>query len=71
MLIQKTSFTRAQFFCLLFLVSAVNTIAQKTHSDNGDGTYTNPVIAADFPDPDVTGMHMANGRYGRESCHHL
>ncbi len=27
--------------------------AQKTHSDNGDGTYTNPVIAADFPDPDV------------------
>lgn len=25
----------------------------KTHSDNGDGTYTNPVIAADFPDPDV------------------
>ena len=27
--------------------------AQKLHSDNGDGTYTNPVIAADFPDPDV------------------
>lgn len=25
----------------------------KMHSDNGDGTYTNPVIAADFPDPDV------------------
>jgi beta-xylosidase len=25
----------------------------KFHSDNGDGTYTNPVIAADFPDPDV------------------
>jgi len=25
----------------------------KTHGDNGDGTYTNPVIAADFPDPDV------------------
>jgi len=23
------------------------------HGDNGDGTYTNPVIAADFPDPDV------------------
>jgi len=22
-------------------------------SDNGDGTFTNPVIAADFPDPDV------------------
>ena len=27
--------------------------AQKFHSDNGDGTYTNPVINADFPDPDV------------------
>ena len=27
--------------------------AQKIHSDNGNGTYTNPVIAADFPDPDV------------------
>ncbi len=23
------------------------------HSDNGNGTYTNPVIPADFPDPDV------------------
>jgi beta-xylosidase len=28
-------------------------LAQKYHSDNGNGTYTNPVIAADFPDPDV------------------
>jgi beta-xylosidase len=27
--------------------------AQKMQSDNGDGTYTNPVIFADFPDPDV------------------
>ena len=27
--------------------------AQKYSSDNGDGTYTNPVINADFPDPDV------------------
>ncbi len=27
--------------------------AQKLQSDNRDGTYTNPVIAADFPDPDV------------------
>jgi beta-xylosidase len=27
--------------------------AQKTQSDNGDGTYTNPVIYSDFPDPDV------------------
>jgi beta-xylosidase len=27
--------------------------AQQFSSDNGDGTYTNPLIAADFPDPDV------------------
>ena len=27
--------------------------AQQTQSDNGDGTYTNPLISADFPDPDV------------------
>src|SRR5690348_16272512 len=27
--------------------------AQNVHADNGDGTYTNPVINADFPDPDV------------------
>lgn len=25
----------------------------KYQSDNGDGTYTNPVIPADYPDPDV------------------
>ncbi len=25
----------------------------RSHSDNGNGTYTNPVIHADFPDPDV------------------
>ena len=31
--------------------SGQNTV--KMHSDNGDGTFTNPVIAADFPDPDV------------------
>jgi len=27
--------------------------AQKFYSDNGDGTYTNPLINADFPDPDA------------------
>lgn len=25
----------------------------QSHSDNGDGTFTNPVIFGDFPDPDV------------------
>ncbi|MBA7537960.1 Beta-xylosidase [subsurface metagenome] len=37
---------------LTFLIS-IHLSAQQTHSDNGDDTYTNPVIAADFPDPDV------------------
>src|SRR6188768_1005740 len=39
---------------LLLAFAITNTsLAQKFHGDNGDGTYTNPVIAADFPDPDV------------------
>jgi beta-xylosidase len=40
-------------FFLLLLLPFVSVFAQETCSDNGDGTYTNPVIAADFPDPDV------------------
>jgi beta-xylosidase len=43
-----------------------------THSDNGNGTFTNPVIFGDFPDPDVirvgdvyymstTSMHLFPG----------
>lgn len=38
---------------VLNFVFSINLIAQKLRSDNGDGTFTNPVIAADFPDPDV------------------
>lgn len=42
---------------LLVLISMffffVNLNAQKRYADNGNGTYTNPVIPADFPDPDV------------------
>jgi beta-xylosidase len=43
----------AAFLLLLALVSGSKLIAQKIHSDNGDGTFTNPVITSDFPDPDV------------------
>lgn len=39
-------------FLLLFVLLS-HSLAQHLHADNGDGTYTNPVIAADFPDPDV------------------
>lgn len=38
---------------LAFTLQATSVKAQKYHSDNGNGTYTNPIIAADFPDPDV------------------
>jgi beta-xylosidase len=38
---------------LLLLLLSLQLFAQKFHSDNHDGTYTNPLIAADFPDPDV------------------
>jgi len=46
----KSLIFRLMLICLL---PALDAGAQKTTSDNGDGTYTNPVIPADFPDPDV------------------
>jgi len=41
------------YFLLFLLAPSLALKAQKNHSDNGNGTYTNPVIPADFPDPDV------------------
>ncbi|WP_207424934.1 glycoside hydrolase family 43 protein [Desertivirga brevis] len=43
------------FTALLFLFVAQTPMstAQKISADNGDGTFTNPVIPADFPDVDV------------------
>lgn len=43
-------------FGLYFLVLVLfgNTLsAQNIHSDNGDGTFTNPVVPFDFPDVDI------------------
>jgi beta-xylosidase len=51
--IQKFLFIWTHIYFLILFLSVNNLNAQKTHSDNGDGTYTNPVIPADFPDPDV------------------
>jgi hypothetical protein len=34
---------------LLFSCTSQQQSVVKMQSDNGDGTYTNPVIAADFP----------------------
>jgi len=37
-------------FCMLgFCISS----DYARQSDNGDGTYTNPVLYADYPDPDI------------------
>ncbi|KAA9035677.1 glycosyl hydrolase 43 family protein [Ginsengibacter hankyongi] len=38
---------------LLCTISANRLQAQNVHSDKGNGTYTNPLVSADFPDPDV------------------
>jgi hypothetical protein len=44
----------AIFYLFLFSVlPLINLPAQKLQSDNGNGTYTNPVIYSDYPDPDV------------------
>ena len=53
MKIKPVSAKYAIYLCLISTISLIRVNAQKTHSDNGDGTFTNPVIAADFPDPDV------------------
>ena len=50
--------------CLMALMTLVNAAAQTVSKvwspDNGDGTYTNPVLNADYSDPDVC---EANGAY--------
>ncbi len=50
--LSKTYLTRL-LLCIIFLMPVSLCLAQKTYSDNLDGTYTNPVIPADYPDPDV------------------
>jgi beta-xylosidase len=44
---------RVEILWVILLFSFFSLYAQKLQSDNGDGTYTNPVIYSDFPDPDV------------------
>jgi len=52
MLIKKKLKLITLFLTLCLVVSKLSH-AQNVHSDNGNGTYTNPLISADFPDPDV------------------
>lgn len=41
--------------CILTFLQACAPVQRHVlfSSDNGDGTYTNPVINADYPDPDI------------------
>ena len=59
----------AKYFLISALFYSLTDLnAQKLQSDNGDGTYTNPVIYSDFPDPDVIHIdsiyYMASFRSG-------
>ena len=49
----EKSVQRIFWIYIIFSFMSGHLEAQKMQSDNGDGTYTNPVIASDFPDPDV------------------
>lgn len=40
-------------FVLLFLTMIKNDVIYAWQSDNGDGTFTNPVLYADYPDPSM------------------
>lgn len=59
--ILKTRCKRSFWECMLFItlislmVSCSTTLKPLSYmsSDNGDGTYTNPIIRADYPDPDI------------------
>ena len=53
MMVIKKIVTLFVFFLILCTISSNSLQAQNVHSDNGNGTYTNPLISADFPDPDV------------------
>ena len=46
------------FFILIFPVNYLS--AQKTHSDDNDDTYINPVIFADFPDRRQSRLSLTN-----------
>lgn len=48
-----TNMIKKTLLLLTTVLTVIHSIGQKRQSDNGNGTYTNPVIASDFPDPDV------------------
>lgn len=53
MKIKSTRIPVALILTLAFLLKISGVSAQASSADNRNGTYTNPLIRADFPDPDV------------------
>ena len=51
---------------LLALLSVTSLLGQT--SDNGDGTFTNPVIWSDVPDPDVIRVGRSEERRVGKEC---
>ncbi len=49
----KMNRIKNSLFLLLSIFSIQKSVAQVWIPDNGDGTYTNPIIHADYSDPDV------------------
>lgn len=49
----KSLLKNCVYIFLIYQLLFVDMYSQQLQSDNGDGTYTNPVIYSDFPDPDV------------------
>lgn len=57
-----------KYSVILFLLSFISLVAQQTETiskvwvaDNGDGTYNNPILHADYSDPDV--VRVGNDYY--------
>ncbi len=38
---------------ILFAIISLNSFSQVWKADNGDGTYKNPILYADYSDPDI------------------
>jgi beta-xylosidase len=55
----KKVLTIVFYFIVLSLLPIMHLPAQQIQSDNGDGTYTNPIIYSDYPDPDVIRVDSA------------
>lgn len=61
MKILKTVLLAPALLCATMAVAADNYVSKVWCPDNGDGTYTNPILNADYSDPDV--VRVGNDYY--------